>query len=215
MTSSLADRLIPGFGGQIFTPGTVEYDEKRVQYAFSSYPEKQRPGGCMRPYLIAYPRMDADDIPAAISFARANNKRLVARSGGHQYCGLSSGGDDTILLGMDLYKHLEITTAGDKTLARVGVGTRLTDLAAAFKENGFTIPHGECPRVAIGGHAQSGGYGHLLRSYGLALDHVLEFKIYTSDGTLRTVHRPPARRPRTRAAYSGASWAAARGVSAF
>jgi hypothetical protein len=41
MTSSLADRLIPGFGGQIFTPGTVEYDEKRVQYAFSSYPEKQ------------------------------------------------------------------------------------------------------------------------------------------------------------------------------
>ena len=32
----------------------------------------------------------------------------------------------------------------------------------------------------------------MLRSYGLALDHVLEFKIYTSDGTLRTVHRPPA-----------------------
>ena len=54
------------------------------------------------------------------------------------------------------------------------------------------MPHGECPRVAIGGHAQSGGYGLLLRSYGLALDHVVEFKIYTSDGTLRTVHRPPA-----------------------
>jgi FAD/FMN-containing dehydrogenase len=192
MTSSIADRSIPGFGGEIFAPGAAEYDEKRVQYAFSSYPEKQGPGGSMRPYLIAYPRMDSDDIPAAISFARANNKRLVARSGGHQYCGLSSGGDDTVLLSMDLYKHLELKTVGDKTLARVGVGTPLTDVAAAFKENGVTIPHGECPRVAIGGHAQSGGYGHLLRSYGLALDHVLEFKIYTSDGTLRTVHRPPA-----------------------
>lgn len=191
MTSSIADRLIPGFGGQVFAPGTAEYDEKRMQYAFSSYPEKQGPGGSMRPFLIAYPRMDSDDIPAAISFARANNRRLVARSGGHQYCGLSSGGDDTILLSMDLYQHLEVTTAGEKTLARVGVGTRLNDIAAAFKEHGITIPHGECPRVAIGGHAQSGGYGHLLRSYGLALDHVLEFKIYTSDGALRTVQRPP------------------------
>jgi FAD/FMN-containing dehydrogenase len=183
---------IPGFGGDIFAPGTAEYEEKRAQYAFSSYPEKQGPGGSMRPYLIAYPRMDSDDIPAAISFAKANNKHLVARSGGHQYCGLSSGGDDTVLLSMDLYKHLEIETVGDKTLARVGVGMRLTDVAAAFKENGVTIPHGECPRVAIGGHAQSGGYGHLIRSYGLALDHVVEFKIYTSDGTLRTVHRPSA-----------------------
>jgi FAD/FMN-containing dehydrogenase len=192
MTSSVAAHSIPGFSGQTFAPGDAEYDEKRAQYAFSSYPEKQGPGGSMRPYLIAYPRMDSDDIPAAISFAKANNKRLVARSGGHQYCGLSSGGDDTVLLSMDLYKGVDVKAVGDKTLARVGVGTRLTDVAAAFKENGVTIPHGECPRVAIGGHAQSGGYGHLLRSYGLALDHVLEFKIYTSDGTLRTVHRPPA-----------------------
>jgi FAD/FMN-containing dehydrogenase len=187
-----AAHLIPGFGGEIFAPGTIGYDEKRVQYAFSSYPEKQGPGGSMRPFLIAYPRMDSDDIPAAINFARANNKRLVARSGGNQYCGLSSGGDDTVLLSMDLYKHLEIKTLGDRTLARVGVGTRLTDVAAAFKENAVTIPHGDCPLVAIGGHVQSGGYGHLLRSYGLALDHVLEFKIYTSDGALRTVPRPPA-----------------------
>jgi FAD/FMN-containing dehydrogenase len=192
MTSSIAAHLIPGFGGQIFAPGAAEYDEKRAQYAFSSYPEKQGLGGSMRPYLIAYPRMDSDDIPAAIRFARANNKRIVARSGGHQYSGMSSGGDDTILLSMDLYKGLEIKAVGDKTFARVSPGTRLTDLAAAFKQHGVTMPHGECPRVCIGGHAQSGGYGLLLRSYGLTLDHVVEFKIYTADGTLHTVQRPPA-----------------------
>ena len=147
MTSSIAARLIPGFGGEIFAPGTAEYDEKRVQYAFSSYPEKQGPGGSMRPYLIAYPRMDSDDIPAAIRFARANNKRIVARSGGHQYSGMSSGGDDTILLSMDLHKHLEIKAVGDKTLARVGVGTRLTDLAAAFKETrGYDAARRVSPR---------------------------------------------------------------------
>ena len=192
MTSPIPARTIPGFGGQILAPGTAEYDASRVQYAFSSYPEKQGPGGSMHPYLIAYPRMDSDDIPAAISFGKANGKHLVARSGGHQYCGLSSGGEDTVLLSMDLHQDLEVKEVGDKTLARVGVGRRLTDVAAAFKQNGVTIPHGECPRVAIGGHVQSGGYGHLLRSYGLALDHVHEFKIYTSDGTIRTVQRPPA-----------------------
>src|SRR5215510_14325157 len=192
MTSSIADRVIPGFAGEIFAPDAAEYDEKRSQYALSSYPEKQGPGGSMRPYLIAYPRMDSDDIPAAIRFARANNKRIVARSGGHQYSGMSSGGDDTILLSMDIHKDLEIKAVGDKTFARVGVGMRLTDLATAFKEHGVTMPHGECPHVCIGGHAQSGGYGLLLRSYGLALDHVVEFKIYTADGTLQTVRRPQA-----------------------
>jgi hypothetical protein len=71
-------RLIAEFGGETFAPGAGEYDEKRAQYATLSYPEKQGPGGSMRPYLIAYPRMDSDDIPAAIRFARANNKRIVA-----------------------------------------------------------------------------------------------------------------------------------------
>ncbi len=190
MSALPTDGLIPGFGGQVSAPGTADYDEKRAQYAFSSYPEKQGATGTMHPHMIAYPRPDSDDSPAAIRFAKANHKHIVVRSGGHQYCGMSSGGDDTILLSMDEYHYLEIETVGDKTLARVGVGTPLTEIAAAFKEHGVTIPHGECPRVCIGGHAQSGGYGHLLRSYGLALDHVAEFKIYTSDGELRTVCRP-------------------------
>jgi FAD/FMN-containing dehydrogenase len=47
--------------------------------------------------------------------------------------------------------------------------------------------------VAIGGHVQTGGYGHFLRSYGLALDHVSAFKIYGADGTLVTVSRPAKR----------------------
>src|SRR5215467_2510098 len=110
MTSSIAGRSIPGFGGEIFAPGDPAYDEKRAQYASISYPEKQGPGGSMRPYRVAYPRPNSDDIPAAIKFARANHKRIVARSGGHHYSGMSSGGDDTVLLSMDLHQDLEIKT---------------------------------------------------------------------------------------------------------
>jgi FAD/FMN-containing dehydrogenase len=60
----------------------------------------------------------------------------VARSGGHQYSGLSSGGKDTILLSMERFKHLEIKTGGGKTVARVGAGMLLTDVAAEFKRHG-------------------------------------------------------------------------------
>lgn len=36
---------------------------------------------------------------------------------------------------------------------------------------------------------QTGGYGHLLRSHGLALDHVLCFTIVLADGSVLVVHR--------------------------
>lgn len=184
---------IPGFGGQIYAPGDPDYDQKRTQYASSSYPEEQGPKGSMHPCMVAYPRPDSEDIGAAIRYANGNPKNIQARSGGHQYCGLSSGGEDTILLSMDLYSKIEITEVNGKKYATVGPGARLTKIAAKFNDAGVTIPHGECPLVAIGGHVQTGGYGHFLRSYGLALDHVYKFKIYQSDGKLLTVNRPPAR----------------------
>lgn len=102
---------------------------------------------------------------------------------------------DTILLSMDLYHDISVSLGekDGKSYATVDAGARLTNIAAAFNNAGVTIPHGECPLVAIGGHVQTGGYGHFLRSYGLALDHVYAFKIYGSDGTLVTVSRPAKR----------------------
>jgi FAD binding domain len=76
-----------------------------------------------RPATMRDPRPDTDDTAAALGFAKTIGKHLVVRSGGHQYCGLSSGGDDTILLSMDLFNHVEITAIGEKTHARVGVRT--------------------------------------------------------------------------------------------
>lgn len=46
----------------------------------------------MTPYLIAYPDGE-DDIAQMLAFAKKEGKNVVARSGGHQYSGLSSGGD--------------------------------------------------------------------------------------------------------------------------
>lgn len=188
------NRQIPDFGGEIYAPRDKNYDAKRTQYASSSYPDKQGMHGSMYPYLVAYPRNNCkEDIAAAIAFAKSNDKKVVARSGGHQYSGLSSGGEDTILLSMDLYNDLEVYEDGGKKYARVGVGNLLTDIAAEFKNKRVTIPHGECPRVGIGGHVQTGGFGHIIRSYGLRIDYVDEFKIILCDGTEKVVERPTDR----------------------
>ncbi|CAN0121337.1 unnamed protein product [Ectocarpus sp. 12 AP-2014] len=167
---------IPGFGGEVFDKTDKEYENKTTQYATTSYTnEKDRER--MHPFVIGYPENKAD-VVAFVKYAIDKGKKVVARSGGHQYCGLSSGGEDTMLLSMDLLHDVTVFDAPQqKVMARLGPGARLTNLAAELKKNGVTIPHGECPEVCIGGHVQTGGFGHLLRSYGLALDHVNSFEI--------------------------------------
>ena len=172
---------IPGFRGEVYIPSDGRYEAAAEQYATTSFPP-----AVMSPFMVAYPEDEAD-VTKAIAFARDKGKAVAARSGGHQYCGTSSGGDGTIVLSMDAFDDIREVT---KTVFDVGPAAQLTDLAATFKHKGVTIPHGECPLVCVGGHFQTGGYGHLLRAFGLSLDRVKAFTIVLADGTVRTVERP-------------------------
>lgn len=172
---------IPGFKGEVYRPSDWLFRTYANQYATSSFPVED-----MTPFMVAYPK-DVDDIKAALKFARAKNKHIAARSGGHQYCGKSSGGNSTIVLAMDAFNRFQKVT---ENIVELGPAVRLTDFAADFKSLGITIPHGECPLVNIGGHGQTGGFGHLLRGFGLAIDYIVSFTIVLADGTVRTVNRP-------------------------
>ena len=178
---ALAAPRIPGFQGDVFIPSDWTYSYYADQYATSSFPAKD-----MTPYMVAYPR-NKEDIKAALVFAKASKKSVVARSGGHQYCGMSSGGDGTIVLSMDAFNQFRQISPNTFD---VGPAVQLTQLATEFNLNGVTIPHGECPLVCIGGHAQTGGFGHLIRGFGLALDWVMAITIMLADGTEKIVQRP-------------------------
>ena len=99
----MREELIPNFKGDIYTKNDWGYKSRANQYATSSYPSAQ-----MSPFMVAYPR-DDNDIFVALSFAKINQKRVVARSGGHQYSGKSSGGQDTIVLSMDSFDPVSYT----------------------------------------------------------------------------------------------------------
>lgn len=174
---------ILGFKGPVYKNGDWYYDQYTTQYATTSYPREST-----SPFMLAYPR-DVNDIVCAIQFAEQKNKKILARSGGHHYTGKSSGGDDTILLDMFYFNKLN-RISDNPALIEVGPSVKLKDLAGQFNNWEITIPHGECPFVNIGGHAQTGGYGHLLRSFGLALDRVQAFDIVLADGRSLPITRP-------------------------
>jgi len=142
----------------------------------------------MSPFFVAYPA-DSDDVTSAINFAKKEKKYIVARSGGHQYSGKSSGGKDTIVLSMDSFATLK-KKPNDDALVEVGPAVRLRELNKQLTQWQLSVPHGECPFVAIGGHAQSGGYGHFLRSFGINGDYVEAFDIVLADGKRYTINRP-------------------------
>lgn len=61
----------------------------------------------MQPYYLAYP-LDVKDITTMIKVAELMEKKIVARSGGHQYSGLSVGNCNTITLSMDHFDTFKL-----------------------------------------------------------------------------------------------------------
>ncbi len=173
-------KLIPNFKGLLYTKKDLGYEQSSEQYASSSYDI-----ALTKPFLIAYP-IDEEDIMLVIKFAKKKGKKLVVRSGGHQYSGKSSGGKNTIMLSLDAFNKIRII--GNH--AEIGPAVKLSKLACRLNNVNAIVPHGECPYVAIGGHAQTGGYGHFLRSFGILIDYIESFDIILANCKKITIIRP-------------------------
>ncbi len=60
----------------------------------------------MEPLFLSYPK-DVEDIVCIIRTAKLLCKSVVVRSGGHQYCGLSSGNMGTVSICMDKFNCIK------------------------------------------------------------------------------------------------------------
>uniref|UniRef100_A0A2N9JB54 FAD-binding PCMH-type domain-containing protein n=1 Tax=Fagus sylvatica TaxID=28930 RepID=A0A2N9JB54_FAGSY len=70
--------------------------------------------------------------------------------------------------------------------ARVQSGATLGELYYSIaKESGIHgFPAGICPAVGVGGHFSGGGFGTLLRKYGLSVDNVLDAYLIDVNGNI-------------------------------
>ena len=81
----------------------------------------------------------------------------------------------------------DITVSDDLETATIGAGANLGEIYTVLSQHGKTVVGGICPTVAIGGYFTTGGYSLQQRKVGMAVDHMVSFRMVTADGELITV----------------------------
>ncbi|KAL8512769.1 hypothetical protein ACS0TY_019048 [Phlomoides rotata] len=140
-----------------------------------------------KPQVIITPEHESQ-IPPIIHCAKENDLEIRTRSGGHDFEGLSYVSKVPFVV-IDLIKLSEIAVNAEAKTAWVEAGATVGSLYYRIAEKSPTLgfPAGICPTVGVGGHFSGGGYGYLMRKYGLAADHVIDARIVDVNG--RILHR--------------------------
>ncbi|HME48356.1 FAD-binding oxidoreductase [Mycobacterium sp.] len=123
--------------------------------------------------------VDADDVVAAIGYAKAGGHRVSIRSGGHSWAA-NHLRDGAVLLDVSGLDHA--TVDADRGIAVVGPGKGGSVLAADLDASGLFFPAGHCKGVCVGGYLLQGGYGWNSRVLGPACESVIGLDVVTADG---------------------------------
>jgi hypothetical protein len=190
----MANFNIAGLVGEAIAQGTPTYNNANHQYATSSYGAEHD----MNPGLIVKPTSTAE-IGAILRHAKANGQAVAIRTGGHQLSGASSTNGSNILIDL----KTTFRGAGDRVITlpapggsgkelvtvRTSVSYANDEMSDFLSANGLFLPQGLGGKVHLGGHVQTGGYGMLIRTFGLFGDHVTELEIVNHLGNVEIINK--------------------------
>ncbi|CAN8305402.1 unnamed protein product [Cochlearia groenlandica] len=169
--NTLTDVVIPQTAAA-FTP-TLRAYIRNARYNTTATP---------KPAIVIAARSEAH-VQAAVVCTKSLNFQLKTRSGGHDYEGFSYVSNNPFFV-LDMSNLRNITVEGDS--AWVGAGATLGEVYYRIwektKAHGF--PAGVCPTVGAGGHISGGGYGNMIRKYGLSVDYMTDAKIVNVNGEI-------------------------------
>ncbi|OVA09350.1 FAD linked oxidase [Macleaya cordata] len=137
-----------------------------------------------KPQFIITPSYESQ-VQAAVFCCRKHSLDLKVRSGGHDVEGLSYVSDVPFVI-VDLVNFRKVTVDVETKTAWVQAGASLGEVYYRIGEKRKTLgfPAGFCPTVGVGGHISGGGFGALVRKYGLASDQVIDARIVNVDGKI-------------------------------
>ncbi len=123
--------------------------------------------------------VDATEVVAAVTYAKARGLQVGVRSGGHSWAG-NHVRDGGLLLDVSGLEHCRVDR--DTMVAVVGPGKGGSVLAGELAAAGLFFPVGHCKGVRIGGYLLQGGYGWNSRLLGPACESVVGLDVVTADG---------------------------------
>ena len=157
------------FRGALLRPGEEGYDEARRIWN----------GGINRhPALIAR-CAGADDVVAAVRFARERDLLVSVRGGGHAVAGhaVCDGG---LMIDLSLMKAISVDPEA-RTASAAG-GVLWAELDRATQRQALATTGGIISHTGIGGLTLGGGLGHLMRKHGLTVDNLRAVDLVTPEG---------------------------------
>jgi FAD/FMN-containing dehydrogenase len=157
------------FSGEIIRRGDPGYDEARIVWngMIDRYPA-----------LVVRPAQ-ADDVAAAVRFAREEELLIAVRCGGHSIPGLSTC-DDGIVIDLSRMSGARVDAA--ERTAWVNGGSLLGELDREAQAAGLVCPVGVVSHTGVAGLTLGGGMGRLQRKHGLTIDNLLGVDLVTADG---------------------------------
>ncbi|XP_059668953.1 berberine bridge enzyme-like 23 [Cornus florida] len=121
-----------------------------------------------KPLFLITPNSESE-IQASILCSRNHGLQVRVLSGGHDYEGLS-------------YRSIDMEDEAAWVQSGAVVGELYYSIAQKSPVHGF--PAGICPSVGVGGHFGGGGFGTLVRKYGLAADQVIDANLIDVNGRI-------------------------------
>ncbi|KAG6642513.1 hypothetical protein I3843_09G141200 [Carya illinoinensis] len=165
----------------IYTPANSSYSsilEFSIQNPRFSTPAIPKP-------LVIVTPSHVSQIQATIKCSEKHGMQIRVRSGGHDYEGLSYVSYVPFVI-IDLINLRSINVDVENGTAWVEAGAIIGEVyyRIAEKSRNFGFPAGICPTVGVGGHFSGGGYGTLLRKYGLAADNIVDAQMIDVEGRI-------------------------------
>jgi len=163
------ERLGASLHGQLVQPGDGEYDDARKVWN----------GMIDRHPVLIVRCADDSDVISAVDFARQQELLVAVRGGGHNVAGFGTC-DDGIVIDLSQMKGIEIDAAAGTAHAQAGLTWGEFDKAT--QAHGRATTGGLVSTTGIAGFTLGGGFGWLVRKYGLTVDNLLSVDMVLASG---------------------------------
>ncbi len=155
--------------GSVLLPYTGGYNKARVAWnlTIDQYP------------ALIVEAENTTDVVKAVKFAEEHNLRIAVQSTGH---GVIYPCDGQMLIRTS--EMDEVIIIAEEKKARIEAGALWSDVVRVAQRQGLAPLSGFAPSVGVVGYTLSGGFGWLLRKYGLAVDSLLSVDMVTMQGEI-------------------------------